>query len=94
MIDGDSFIARIEVWPKIEITATIRLAGIDTPEIRGRCDKEKELAQKAKTFTREWLSVAPLSLANIKQGKYANRYIATASLLAHQLISLHFVSLG
>ncbi len=79
VIDGDSFIARIEIWPKTEITATIRLAGIDTPELRGKCTKETELAQKAKTFTREWLTTAPLSLTNIKQGKYANRYIATVN---------------
>src|SRR5690349_9649717 len=32
---------------------TVRLAGIDTPEIKGMCDEEKALAQKARALTQK-----------------------------------------
>ncbi len=95
VIDGDSFETRITIWHQNEITTIIRLSGIDTPEIRGKCDKETQLAQTVKAFTKKWLSEASLSLTDITPDKYNNRYIATASLLAHQhdLTSLRFARL-
>lgn len=38
------------------VTATYRLAGVDTPELRGACEREKRLAMEARDFTRAWLS--------------------------------------
>ncbi len=88
VIDGNSFIARIEVWPYTEVTTTIRLAGVDAPEIRGGCDREKELAQKAKAFTSQWLESTPLFLTDIKPDKYNNRYIATVFIGASTYLTL------
>ncbi len=76
VIDGDSFKAKITIWHQNEITTIIRLSGIDTPELRGKCAAEIELAQKAKAFTKKWLTTAPLYLTDIKPDKYNNRYIA------------------
>ena len=42
--DGDTF------------TAKVRISNIDTPEIKGACAYERDLAQRAKAFTGEWLS--------------------------------------
>ena len=54
--DGDTFRANIQSFPSIVgDNIGIRVSGIDTPEIRGKCPKEKELAQKAKQFTVEKL---------------------------------------
>lgn len=33
-----------------------RIAGIDTPEILGRCDYERDLAQRAKAYAVEFMS--------------------------------------
>src|ERR1700680_2374477 len=38
VIDGDTFEARVAVWPGIEIKTKVRLRGIDAPELHARCD--------------------------------------------------------
>lgn len=70
--DGDSFRADLKGFPAIigEHMA-IRINGVDTPELRGKCDKEKQLARAAKQFTVERLRTAKnITLKNIKRGKY------------------------
>lgn len=70
--DGDTFRADIEGYPPIVGKGmSIRINGIDTPELRGQCDKEKQLARLAKQFTVEHLRAAKnITLKNIKRGKY------------------------
>tara|TARA_R110002124_G_scaffold224352_1_gene389754 strand:- start:5065 stop:5493 length:429 start_codon:yes stop_codon:yes gene_type:complete len=70
--DGDTFRANIEGFPAvIGEHMSIRINGIDTPELRGKCDKEKQLARKAKQFTVERLRDSKtIVLKNIKRGKY------------------------
>jgi endonuclease YncB( thermonuclease family) len=70
--DGDTFRANLKGYPDIVGEhISIRINGIDTPELRGKCDKEKLLARKAKQFTVEHLRAAKnITLKNIKRGKY------------------------
>lgn len=70
--DGDTFRVNIKDYPRIVgQRMAIRIKGIDTPEIRGKCVKEKELAQKAKQMTVSLLKGAKvIELRNIKRGKY------------------------
>ena len=50
--DGDSFRANIKGWPDIiGKSIPIRILGIDTPEIRSKCQEEKLLARQAKQHT-------------------------------------------
>ena len=45
--------------------------GIDTPEIRGKCQYEKNLALKARDFVRVKLANAKeIKLTNLQRGKY------------------------
>ena len=54
--DGDTFRANIESFPAvIGEHMSIRINGIDTPELRGKCDKENQLARLAKRFNVERL---------------------------------------
>ena len=49
----------------------IRVAGVDTPEIRGKCPAEKVLAKQAKYLVRDALKDAEfITLRNPKRGKY------------------------
>ena len=49
----------------------IRVAGVDTPEIRGKCPAEKVLAKQAKYLVRDALKDAEfITLRNAKRGKY------------------------
>src|SRR6516165_711469 len=48
VIDGDTFEARVHVWPGLDITTKIRLRGIDAPELRAKCAAERMLAEAAR----------------------------------------------
>jgi len=70
--DGDTFRVNIAEYPDlIGYRMGIRVNGIDTPEMRGKCQQEKALARKAKQFTVEKLRAAKhIELRNMKRGKY------------------------
>lgn len=89
--DGDTFRANIKDWPPVVgYRIPIRVNGIDTPEIRGKCQTEKTLARKAKQITVQILRAAKtIELRNIQRGKYfrlvADVYVDGKS-LADELI--------
>ena len=70
--DGDTFKVDIEGYPEIVGKGiSVRVNGIDTPEIKGKCDAEKKLAIKAKQLTERLLFNAKrVVLKEIKRGKY------------------------
>lgn len=70
--DGDTFKVNIDGYPPIiGENVPIRIAGIDTPEIRGTTGYTQETAQKAKKFTQNLLRKAKeIKLRNMKRGKY------------------------
>jgi len=50
---------------------SIRVNGIDTPEIKGKCDKEKYDAKQAKEMVADILKDAEqINLKNMERGKY------------------------
>ena len=70
--DGDTFRVDIDSLPPIVgKNIPIRLNGVDTPEIRGKCEYEKDLAIKARDFVRNKLANAKeIKLNNLQRGKY------------------------
>lgn len=62
----------IKGWPPIVgENIGIRIRGIDTPEIRGKCPEEKELAIKARDYVELLLkSAETVALSEIERGKY------------------------
>ncbi|BFU76932.1 hypothetical protein ALC152_01470 [Arcobacter sp. 15-2] len=70
--DGDTFRVNINSYPPIiGKNMSIRLNGVDTPEMRGKCQTEKLLARKAKQLTVSKLrSAKVVELRNIQKGKY------------------------
>ena len=57
--DGDTCMISIPgVHPLFGDHIPVRLLGIDTPEIKGQCDREKILAREARDFARTMLSEA------------------------------------
>lgn len=70
--DGDTFFVTIDGWPEIlGKRIGIRINGIDTPEIRGKCDKEKIMALHVKRFvTRKLTKAKVITLKDMKRGKY------------------------
>ena len=80
VIDGDTFHARITIWLGQTVDVKVRLKGVDTPELNGKCAAEKKLAQQAKQFTADWLAKHPAQLVNVHYGTYAGRVLATTEL--------------
>jgi len=70
--DGDTFRVDIDSLPPIVgKNIRIRLNGIDTPEIQGKCQYEKDLALKARDFVRNKLANAKeIKLTKLQRGKY------------------------
>ncbi len=70
--DGDTFSVNIKGYPGIVGDAiSIRIAGIDCPELTAKQPKVREVAKKAKAFTKEFLDGAKkIELRNVKRGKY------------------------
>ncbi len=79
VIDADTLRARVKVWPTVEILATVRLRGVDTPEKgrRARCARERALAAAATRHVRRLLPRGSVVLIrNVRLGKYAGRVLA------------------
>lgn len=70
--DGDTVTVDISGWhPIVGDDVPIRIAGIDTPEIRGTRGQVKQMAFAAKQLTGDLCRVAKkLELRNLKRGKY------------------------
>lgn len=70
--DGDTFSVMINKWPTIVgDKILVRVDGVDTPEILGQCQKEKDLAQKAKLFTQQFLNTDKrIYLKHMRRDKY------------------------
>ncbi len=71
--DGDTFRCSIkDVHPLIGNRVSIRVNGVDTPEIKGKSKKEIVLARKAKKRTVSFVRNCPekITLKNVRRGKY------------------------
>lgn len=76
VIDGDTVEVLARIWPDHYVEARVRLAGIDAPELRGRCAGEIAQAERAKARLAALLSGNRLLLADVRYGKYAGRVVA------------------
>jgi len=70
--DGDTITFNLPgLHPIIGEKISIRINGIDTPEIRGKCEKEKYDAKQAKKMVADILKDAEkIVLRNMERGKY------------------------
>lgn len=80
VIDGDTFRARVDIWLGQSVTVRVRLKGVDTPEMEGKCAAEKKLARQAKAFAENWFKKNQAQLVNVHYGTYAGRVLATAQI--------------
>lgn len=72
VIDGDTIVVDVNAWPELFGKAVkVRLRGVDTPELRGKCPKEKALAYKAKEFVYNKVgSEVRVILTNLSRGTF------------------------
>ena len=78
--DGDTFTVEAYPWPGLQAKAEVQVNGVDTPEIRGECDTEKEKAIEARHYVKGLILNQTVSLENVKHRKYAGRVVADVKL--------------
>jgi endonuclease YncB( thermonuclease family) len=79
VIDGDTFEARVQVWPGLTVTTKVRLRGIDAPEIAARCAEERSKAEAARAALTAILAEADLIVFRVSLDKFGGRVIAAAA---------------
>ncbi len=78
-IDGDTFEARVHLWPGLDMVTRVRLRGIDAPELKAACAEEWRMAQTASAALRKLLAEGEVTIFNIGPDKYNGRVVADAA---------------
>ncbi len=79
VIDGDTFEARVHLWPGLDMTTRVRLRGIDAPEMKSACADELRMAQAATEALNLLLADGDVAIFNIGPDKYNGRVVADAA---------------
>jgi len=75
--DGDTCYVIAKTLPESLRNMSIRILGIDTPEIRADCPEEKELALQGRVFANDMFRNADnIEFHNLKWDKYGGRILA------------------
>jgi len=73
VIDGDTFEARVRVWPGVDINTKVRLRNVDAPELHARCADELAKAQAARTALQTMLAAGGVTISQVGIDKYGGR---------------------
>jgi micrococcal nuclease len=77
--DADTFTVQIDLGFHLVMTETVRLYGIDTPELRTKNGKEKKLGYEAKNFASNLLLNKTVNMEIYDEDKYG-RYLVDVRL--------------
>ncbi len=75
VVDGDTIEVAARIWLGQKLTVLVRLAGVDAPEMRGRCTRERDLARAARDLVARRAGEA-VQLTAIRRDKYGGRVVA------------------
>lgn len=76
VIDGDTVVVDAHVWPGHRVRVSVRVRGIDAPELRSDCAREREAAETARRALGDFIGAGALVLRNIGEDKYFGRVVA------------------
>lgn len=93
VLDGDTINVKIHVWIGQEIETSVRINGIDAPEIKGRCARERSMAQKARDEIIS-LTGVPVRIYDVRLEKYAGRVLAKVETSDGIDIARHMIDKG
>ena len=79
IIDGDTFQARVQVWPGLSVDTKVRLRGIDAPELHARCADEYAKAQAARAALETILAAGGVTISHVGIDKYGGRVAAAVA---------------
>lgn len=76
VVDGDTLTVEAAIWIGQRLTVNARIRGIDTPELRGACPREKTLAGAARIELRRMVDARTVQLTNVENDKFGGRVVA------------------
>lgn len=94
VIDGDTIRVRARIWLGQELETSVRLAGVDAPELKGRCPRERELAQTAKSYIVTQVAGQEVRLFDVHLDKYGGRVIARVETPRGENLSSGLIAAG
>jgi len=95
VIDGDTIRVRVVSLPPAIQEVHVRVRGIDTPErgAHASCERERELAERAFSFTRARINGArQVEFKNLQWDKYGGRVLAEVVIDGRPLAALLMAS--
>ena len=93
-VDGDTFDARVALWPGLDLNTRVRLRGIDAPELHAACDSEFQKADAATRALRVLLAEGGVAIFNIGPDKYSGRVVADVATRRTPNVSAALVASG
>ncbi|MFN3765613.1 MAG: thermonuclease family protein [Aliihoeflea sp.] len=94
VIDGDTVEADVHVWPGHTVRVSVRLRGIDAPELRSRCAAEKTAARNARDALAGLLASGAFHVRNIDGDKFFGRVVADIETPDGEAIVDHLLAAG
>lgn len=94
VIDGDTFEAEARIWLGQVVTTSVRLGGVDAPELRGGCDAKRALAVRARDELAAMVQEAFVRLYDIEKDKYGGRVVARVETMADEDVGAWLVAAG
>ena len=79
IVDGDTFEASATIWLDQQISVRVRISGIDAPELRARCDSERQRAEAARDFLSKRIAGGEVKLSAVRYDKYGGRVDASVA---------------
>ncbi|MEI9885448.1 MAG: thermonuclease family protein [Rhizomicrobium sp.] len=73
VIDGDTFEATAAIWLGQTVAVRVRIAGIDAPELRARCEAERARAEAARAYLGRRLAGGEVRLSALRHDKHGGR---------------------
>jgi endonuclease YncB( thermonuclease family) len=79
VIDGDTFEARVRVWPGLDVNTKVRLRNVDAPELHARCADEHVKAEAARAALETMLAAGSVTISRVGIDKYGGRVDAAVA---------------
>lgn len=76
VVDGDTLLVEIKIWFGQTVVEHVRIAGIDAPEMKGRCPSEIEAARGARQYLSGLVGGGAVELRDIRREKYGRALAA------------------
>ncbi|MBI4184374.1 MAG: thermonuclease family protein [Proteobacteria bacterium] len=94
VVDGDTLVVRARIWLGQSVETHVRVDGVDTPELKGRCPRERALAEDARRFVIERLAGGAATLRRLVYDKYGGRVRARVETAAGEDLGGALIAAG